>query len=208
MRQTGEGKSCYYRFLTKGQQWIWLQTDYYVSYHQFNSKPDYVVCTHKVVSYAEVIRQSHKERQKCSKAITSNSSNGSKCASATTTLRDFELNNPNLDSMTSLSNDVATVATAAAASPPVDSSPMWSGAAAPASSSCTLNPLKTSRPASSYGNISSTGISPKAKRKCYFYNNRGNESDSTSMSADSVTSRHSLMTHVSSVSRAFSVLPL
>ena len=24
--QTGEGTSCYYRFLTKGQQWIWLQT--------------------------------------------------------------------------------------------------------------------------------------------------------------------------------------
>lgn len=80
MRQTGEGKSCYYRFLTKGQQWIWLQTDYYVSYHQYNSKPDYVVCTHKVVSHAEVIKQNHKERQKPSKALTSSSS--SKCASA------------------------------------------------------------------------------------------------------------------------------
>ena len=28
--QTGEGTSCYYRFLTKGQQWIWLQTRYQV----------------------------------------------------------------------------------------------------------------------------------------------------------------------------------
>ena len=26
LNQTGEGTSCYYRFLTKGQQWIWLQT--------------------------------------------------------------------------------------------------------------------------------------------------------------------------------------
>ena len=26
LSQTGEGTSCYYRFLTKGQQWIWLQT--------------------------------------------------------------------------------------------------------------------------------------------------------------------------------------
>ncbi|XP_037944837.1 circadian locomoter output cycles protein kaput-like [Teleopsis dalmanni] len=57
LMQRGEGKSCYYRFLTKGQQWIWLQTDFYISYHQCNSKPDYVVCTHKVVSYADVIKQ-------------------------------------------------------------------------------------------------------------------------------------------------------
>ena len=28
LMQTGEATSCYHRFLTKGQQWIWLQTRY------------------------------------------------------------------------------------------------------------------------------------------------------------------------------------
>ncbi|XP_016999898.3 circadian locomoter output cycles protein kaput isoform X1 [Drosophila takahashii] len=212
LRQTGEGKSCYYRFLTKGQQWIWLQTDYYVSYHQFNSKPDYVVCTHKVVSYAEVLKESRKEGEKSERNSSSNNNgssskvlastaNSSKSASATTTLRDFELSSQNLDS-TLLGNSLANLGNeTTATSPAVDSSPMWSASAAQPSGSCQLNPLKTSRPASSYGNISSTGISPKAKRKCYFYNNRGNDSDSTSISADSVTSRQSMMTHVSSQSQ-------
>lgn len=55
--QKGEGTSCYYRFLTKGQQWIWLQTRFYITYHQWNSKPEFIVCTHSVVSYADVARQ-------------------------------------------------------------------------------------------------------------------------------------------------------
>uniref|UniRef100_A0AAY4ABK7 Circadian locomoter output cycles protein kaput n=1 Tax=Denticeps clupeoides TaxID=299321 RepID=A0AAY4ABK7_9TELE len=54
LMQYGKGKSCYYRFLTKGQQWIWLQTQYYITYHQWNSRPEFIVCTHTVVSYAEV----------------------------------------------------------------------------------------------------------------------------------------------------------
>ncbi|KAI4896209.1 hypothetical protein NFI96_030854 [Prochilodus magdalenae] len=54
LMQFGKGKSCYYRFLTKGQQWIWLQTRYYITYHQWNSRPEFIVCTHTVVSYAEV----------------------------------------------------------------------------------------------------------------------------------------------------------
>lgn len=49
--QTGEGKSCYFRFLTKGQQWIWLQTHYYITYHQWNSKPEFIVCNHTVARY-------------------------------------------------------------------------------------------------------------------------------------------------------------
>ena len=28
LMQTGEATSCYHRFLTKGQQWIWLQARY------------------------------------------------------------------------------------------------------------------------------------------------------------------------------------
>lgn len=57
MLQRGEGTSCYYRFLTKGQQWIWLQTRFYITYHQWNTKPEFVVCTHRVVSYADVMKQ-------------------------------------------------------------------------------------------------------------------------------------------------------
>ncbi|BES98184.1 Circadian locomoter output cycles [Nesidiocoris tenuis] len=56
LMQKGEGTSCYYRFLTKGQQWIWLQTRFYITYHQWNSKPEFVVCTHRVVSYVNVLK--------------------------------------------------------------------------------------------------------------------------------------------------------
>lgn len=55
--QKGEGTSCFYRFLTKGQQWIWLQTRFYITYHQWNSKPEFIVCTHRVVSYADAMKQ-------------------------------------------------------------------------------------------------------------------------------------------------------
>ncbi|KAM9831353.1 circadian locomoter output cycles protein kaput [Neosynchiropus ocellatus] len=54
LMQYGKGTSCYYRFLTKGQQWIWLQTHYYITYHQWNSRPEFIFCTHSVVSYSEV----------------------------------------------------------------------------------------------------------------------------------------------------------
>ena len=69
--QTGEGTSCYYRFLTKGQQWIWLQTRYqsfiiwgsnhrslhfryYITYHMWNSKPEFINATHKVHNFLRV----------------------------------------------------------------------------------------------------------------------------------------------------------
>lgn len=61
LMQFGKGKSCYYRFLTKGQQWIWLQTNYYITYHQWNSRPEFIVCTHTVVSYAEVRAERRRE---------------------------------------------------------------------------------------------------------------------------------------------------
>lgn len=57
LMQTGECTSCYYRFLTKGQQWIWLQTRYYITYHQWNSKPEFIVANHKVINYKEVLNQ-------------------------------------------------------------------------------------------------------------------------------------------------------
>ncbi|KAL1518370.1 hypothetical protein ABEB36_002003 [Hypothenemus hampei] len=63
LMQKGEGTSCYYRFLTKGQQWIWLQTRFYITYHQWNSKPEFVVCTHRVVSYLDVVNQGKRRQE-------------------------------------------------------------------------------------------------------------------------------------------------
>lgn len=57
MKQKGEGTSCFYRFLTKGQQWIWIQTRYYITYHQWTSKPEFVVCTHRVINYNDAMHQ-------------------------------------------------------------------------------------------------------------------------------------------------------
>ena len=64
----GEGVSCHYRFLTKGQQWIWLQTRFYISYNQWNSKPEFIVCTHYVVNYIDVIKQRKKDVENLSKS--------------------------------------------------------------------------------------------------------------------------------------------
>lgn len=69
----GEGTSSYYRFLTKGQQWIWLQSRYYISYHQWNSKPEFIVCHHQVVNYLNVIKRkgdtTNKERKNNKKRL-------------------------------------------------------------------------------------------------------------------------------------------
>lgn len=53
----GEGTSCYYRFLTKGQQWMWLRTRYYITYHQWTYKPEFVMCVHRVINYMDVVQQ-------------------------------------------------------------------------------------------------------------------------------------------------------
>lgn len=45
-----EGVSGYYRFMTKGHQWIWLQTTSYTNRRQWNSRVEFVVCTHRVIS--------------------------------------------------------------------------------------------------------------------------------------------------------------
>lgn len=63
----GGGTSCFYRFLTKSQQWIWLQTHSYLTYHQWTSKPEFVVCTHRVISYTDVLRQNNNEKRDMSK---------------------------------------------------------------------------------------------------------------------------------------------
>lgn len=95
--EKGEGTSCYYRFLTKGLQWIWLQTRFYISYHQWTTKPEFVVCTHRIVCYNEV---SLKEQQNC-RSIDSipsniNSSNIDSSASSSTDTENIEKGGCNL----------------------------------------------------------------------------------------------------------------
>lgn len=51
LMETGKGTTDKYRFLTKGQQWIWLRTRSYITYHQWNSKPEFIVCTHTIIGY-------------------------------------------------------------------------------------------------------------------------------------------------------------
>ena len=53
LMETGKGTTDKYRFLTKGQQWIWLRTRSYITYHQWNSKPEFIVCTHTIIGYNE-----------------------------------------------------------------------------------------------------------------------------------------------------------
>ena len=211
---TGKGKSGYYRFLTKGQQWIWLQTDFYISYNQYNAKPDYVVCTHRVVNYLDILKYKKKEDHQ---SLLASTMSGDKIKSQDSTIRDLESANSHVDAITTASATTNTLTNAGSSglcsglnllgdiisnetSPSMDT--LWTSASTPTGAGTgSVNPLKSaSRPASSYGNISSTGVSPNVKRKRYPYHYRGNESDSTSMSADSATSRHSLLTHLSSVS--------
>ncbi|KAF7996235.1 hypothetical protein HCN44_001867 [Aphidius gifuensis] len=55
--EKGECISPYYRFLTKGQQWIWLKTRFFIVYNQWNSKPEFINSTHCVINYSDIIKQ-------------------------------------------------------------------------------------------------------------------------------------------------------
>ncbi|CAF4929527.1 unnamed protein product [Rotaria sp. Silwood1] len=48
-KQNGNGKSDPYRFLTKGQQWIFLQTYSQVQINSWNGKPESYVCTTNII---------------------------------------------------------------------------------------------------------------------------------------------------------------
>lgn len=50
----GKITTCYYRHLTKGQSWVWLRSSCYISYNQWNSKPESITCTATVVTFDEV----------------------------------------------------------------------------------------------------------------------------------------------------------
>uniref|UniRef100_A0A672G3U2 Circadian locomoter output cycles protein kaput n=1 Tax=Salarias fasciatus TaxID=181472 RepID=A0A672G3U2_SALFA len=90
LMQYGKGKSCYYRFLTKGQQWIWLQTQYYITYHQWNSRPEFIVCTHTVVSYAEVRAEQRRELgiEESNPEVTADKDSGSESQLNTSSLKE------------------------------------------------------------------------------------------------------------------------
>ncbi|XP_034255520.1 circadian locomoter output cycles protein kaput isoform X2 [Thrips palmi] len=156
LMQKGEGTSCYYRFLTKGQQWIWLQTRFYITYHQWNSKPEFIVCTHRVVNYITAMRQSRGETDPAG------DHNGS---------QDDNENMP-LDSDHKLQ-------TVAASSP-------WSSKSSVGKAS-RLALTNVSSPAPS-GSIVSTGARGRGQMS---FHGTGPDSDSNSMSTDSVTSRQS-----------------
>lgn len=66
--ETGASSSCFHRFLTKGQQWLWLQTCFYITYNQWSSKPEFVVCNHRVMSFADVssyFKKKEYENEQC-----------------------------------------------------------------------------------------------------------------------------------------------
>ncbi|CAF1219893.1 unnamed protein product [Rotaria sordida] len=48
-KQNGNGKSDPYRFLTKGQQWIFLQTCSQVQINSWNGKPESYICTTNII---------------------------------------------------------------------------------------------------------------------------------------------------------------
>lgn len=50
----GKVTTCYYQHRTKGQSWVWLRSSCYVSYNQWNSKPESIDCTATVVNFDEV----------------------------------------------------------------------------------------------------------------------------------------------------------
>lgn len=62
--RVGKVTTCYYRHLTKGQSWVWLQSSCYISYNQWNSKPETITCTATAVSFDEVCLNQTKTLQR------------------------------------------------------------------------------------------------------------------------------------------------
>lgn len=156
LMQKGEGTSCFYRFLTKGQQWIWLQTRFYITYHQWNSKPEFIVCTHRVVNYMNAVRQSRGETD------AAGDHNGSQDDNETLPLD----SDPKLQTVTA-------------------SSPWSSKSSVGKASRLALTNVSSPAPS---GSIVSTGARGRGQMS---FHGTGPDSDSNSMSTDSVTSRQS-----------------
>lgn len=54
MIHNGAIQSLSFRFRTKGQQWIWLQTNFQVVIDQFNSKPQTIVANNQLIGYNSI----------------------------------------------------------------------------------------------------------------------------------------------------------
>ena len=52
--KSGTGDTSLYRFLTKGQQWLWIKTRGVVKYQEGTKQPTSIICHNIVASYAEV----------------------------------------------------------------------------------------------------------------------------------------------------------
>lgn len=220
--QKGEGTSCYYRFLTKGQQWIWLQTRFYITYHQWNSKPEFVVCTHRVVSYADVTRQLRNHNG--SYVIIDNSGNSNKVGDGARSQegRSMFLGNSNkvnggegsganLDGETNNqgASDRGSEETQSRQKPASNSANLDSNLGMgvsdlePSGNDKQQSMVPNSPWSSRSSKISRLAIasSPSMKsmrQRYHHYQEQGSDS-ATSMSADSHASRQSLLTHCSSV---------
>lgn len=178
--QKGEGTSCYYRFLTKGQQWIWLQTRFYITYHQWNSKPEFVVCTHRIISYSDVMKQLR------------NQGNTSKDDNDIIKALDDSSDSP---------SDKQHLLTGS--SMPAANSP-WSSISSRVSRFAFLhiqniNHMWSVHSGFRFPETPASPITTQSRHRNQNYD--GNATDSTSIVADSPASKHSLMTQCSSVSR-------
>ena len=80
----GQVTTCYYRHLTKGQSWVWLQSCCYISYNQWNSKPESTTCTATVVHFDEVCANQSKIIQRDREHFKQFFSNGENDAISTT----------------------------------------------------------------------------------------------------------------------------
>ncbi|XP_023713872.1 circadian locomoter output cycles protein kaput isoform X2 [Cryptotermes secundus] len=174
LMQKGEGTSCHYRFLTKGQQWIWLQTRFYITYHQWNSKPEFIVCTHHVVSYVDVMKQSQKAPEDVSE-LRSQDNSQDNVVTGHLSYRHQQSSQPTSQS-------------GLASSP-------WSSKSSAG---------KPSRLAEVHSPQGGNGLKARTRPSVH----RGAGSDSTSMSADSPSSRHSEFTQRSTRSRTNVVAPV
>ncbi|CAD5116291.1 DgyrCDS5197 [Dimorphilus gyrociliatus] len=72
--KVGQHVSNFYRFLTKGQQWIWIRTHYFITYNQWNSRPEFISGTHTVYS-ASSVRQQYQQLPSCAFSEKSESQN-------------------------------------------------------------------------------------------------------------------------------------
>jgi circadian locomoter output cycle kaput protein len=174
LMQKGEGTSCLYRFLTKGQQWIWLQTRFYITYHQWNSKPEFIVCTHRVVSYVDVMKQSQKVSEDASESRSQDDSQDNTIAEHV----------PYKHQQSSQH----TVQSGLVSSP-------WSSRSSAGKPSQLVE-------------VHSPQSGKKAHAQTWHSIQRGVGSDSTSMSAESHSSRHSHLTQHSIQSRASMAAPV